>query len=1224
MLNNQLSKNALAIYTRLYFQNNEKTTQQTHKRVSKFISNNNNELKKIFFNLLDLNIFRPNTPCLINAGIRNKSNQDVHSSNLCACFVIKLEDNMNSISKLIRTCMLIYASGAGAGFCIGHLREKNAKLSDGGVASGPISFMSIIQEISDVVKSGGRRRRAANMITMQYNHPDILEFIKCKNNNNFSAMNISIGVDNIFFEKVKNDEDIDLISPTSKKVIKQVKASKIWNLIIDNAYNTGDPGLLFLDTINKFNPLPSYGYIDATNPCGEVPLIENESCNIGSINLNKCLEYDQSANSYYFNETKFINYTHQSIDFLDNIITLTGYPNIDIYNNMNEHRPLGLGIMGLADILYKMKIAYNSNKGYTLFKKICYLMTKTAFEHSIDKCCSKGRFAPYICAPINLSEKDKNAMALLLSKYGVDEIHIKRFKKTGIHNSNVTCIAPTGCLKYDSLLLTSDGIIEIENLNPNPKLKIDNSWLNQNLQIIQEKEISNSNKFYYNGIRDTIKITTEDGYFIEGTPNHKLRIINEKMFYVWKELKDINKEDHICIKLGGHEKLLINKPYIKLKQLTKFHGNTNIKFKQPLELNEELALLIGYYMGDGNLNNQGIKFTISIDHLENAKLIEDFMINIFGINISNIEHRDGCNIYSFNCKSINRFLKLNHLIKIKDNARIGKGSYIPHIPLLIRQSKTSVLCSFLKGLFEADGTIYISRFNKSPIISFTTVHISLANQVQTCLTSLGIMCHFYEDKSIIGKYAKKPRSNFNIRIKSSDYNLIYKEKIGFISDSKKLLLEDIDNIKSTALLIENKLLWEDLFNNFKYGDLKKYSTHKYNILKKNKRGSLSTAKRIIEDYPYLSTTLLGQLIKFNIFINKVKFIEYKQAETMDISVPYRNTYIANSFITHNSISISADCSYAFEPCMGLTWSKKLTDTDKTLYFINKIFEKEALPSIIKQSKKSKTKIIQDIENNHGSIQDLPYISEDIKKIFVTAHDISPLEKIEMQAAGQQYISLAISSTCNLLNSATKEDIMNIYTYAYKMGLKGITIYRDGCKQNQPINFTKDKPTKKFNIAKLKRPIIRYGKTIETKTPVGKLYITINYHNNKPLEVFLTLGKGGQLNNILLDTLARSISLGLQHNVPLVNYIRSFKNTTGDSFWSKIDNKHTQMHKSIIDLTATVFEKNILFKMIDTINNNSINEKYEICPECYEQTLNLNYGGCKGGICINCGFTNCSG
>jgi ribonucleoside-diphosphate reductase alpha chain len=338
-----------------------------------------------------------------------------------------------------------------------------------------------------------------------------------------------------------------------------------------------------------------------------------------------------------------------------------------------------------------------------------------------------------------------------------------------------------------------------------------------------------------------------------------------------------------------------------------------------------------------------------------------------------------------------------------------------------------------------------------------------------------------------------------------------------------------------------------------------------------------------------------------------------------------------------SISISADCSYAFEPIMGLVWSKKLVDTDEVLYFTNKIFEEEALPYIIEKSKLSKDEIIKDIVNNNGSIQKLEYIPNNIKRRFVTAHDISPLEKIDMQAAGQQYISMAISSTCNLPNSATKEDISKIYKYAYKKGLKGITIYRDGCKNNQPVRFTENKN----KLKKLERPIVRYGKTIEVKTPVGLLFITINDYKDKPLEVFLTLGKGGQLNNILLDTLARSISAGLQYNIPLESYIKSFKDTTGNSFWSKIGNDHSQSHKSIIDMMATVFERHISelkSKDLSIIENNEIQQdekdkikinkniksKYEICPECFEETLNLNYGGCKSGICIECGYSACTG
>jgi len=338
------------------------------------------------------------------------------------------------------TCAKVYAGGGGTGFPISNLREKKAPIAIGGVASGPIpiEYMKVVQRISDTVKSGGKSRRAANFGNCVYNHPDVVEFINCKNNYDFSAINISVSVNDWFMQQVEEenwDENVDLISPNGKIKVGEITVKKIWNEIINNAWATGDPGMFFIDTINKTNPLPSLGPIESSNPCGEVPLQGDSSCDLGSINLNKFIKNGE------FVWSDFKEQIRNSIEFLDQIIDKTSFPNKNIKEMMKKTRPLGLGIMGLADIFYKLKIKYGSEESINLFKDICKTLTVTAFEKSIDLAEEKE--------PISLGN-DKSNFKLLLKQYGVKEEYLIKFDNVGIRNSNVTCIAPTGSISISA------------------------------------------------------------------------------------------------------------------------------------------------------------------------------------------------------------------------------------------------------------------------------------------------------------------------------------------------------------------------------------------------------------------------------------------------------------------------------------------------------------------------------------------------------------------------------------------------------------------------------------------------------------------------------------------------------------------------------------------------------------------------------------------------------
>lgn len=437
------SENAIKIYKNLYMNPNEETPEDVHHRVAKTIADTN-EQYKVFKYMLDNNIFRPNTPCMINADPNKLDRGEFdHERNLVACFVLDLQDTMDSIMEMWKTAAWIYAGGGGCGIPASNLREHGSPISTGGRASGPLIYMNVIESVSNTVKSGGKSRRAANLAAFLYKHPQILEYINCKlDRKSYRAFNLSVLVDNEFMTDIMNNvsKDIDLISPRRNEVVGTVNNFEIWNKLVENAWLTGDPGLLFYDVANKFNPFPSLGDVVCSNPCGEVTQPPNTSCDLGSLNLVKFLTIDKATNKFKFSWIKFKKYICHAIDFLDNVIDKTSHPNINFKERMLNDRPLGLGIMGLSDIFILMGIRYGSEESIKLFEKICKTLTKTAFEHSIDVVYNKKKQA------IPVPSEDKNHFIDLLKYYNVSEKHISRFKKTGIRNSHVTSIAPTGSI----------------------------------------------------------------------------------------------------------------------------------------------------------------------------------------------------------------------------------------------------------------------------------------------------------------------------------------------------------------------------------------------------------------------------------------------------------------------------------------------------------------------------------------------------------------------------------------------------------------------------------------------------------------------------------------------------------------------------------------------------------------------------------------------------------
>lgn len=511
--NLNLTENALIVLDKRYLKKDRdgnviETPEEMFHRVAKniasaeFIYNPKavvSAVEKEFYEIMTNLEFLPNSPTLMNAGRELQQ--------LAACFVLPVDDSLDSIFEAVKDTAIIHQSGGGTGFSFSRLRPKNDRVSTtSGVASGPVSFMKVFNTATEVIKQGGARR-GANMGILRVDHPDIMEFIRAKENPaEFTNFNLSVGIDDNFMKAFENDSTFDLINPRNNKAINRLKAKDVFNSIVDAAWKNGEPGIVFLDTINRFNPTPHLGKIEATNPCGEQPLLPYEACNLGSVNLTRMLKKKDNRNEIDYNKLERI--INIAVRFLDNVIDVNKYPLPQIDRICKGNRKIGLGIMGFADMLILLNIPYSSQAALDTAERLMKFIDEKAKEISMELAKERGVFPNY-----------KGSI----------------YEKSGVimRNATTTTIAPTGTLSI--IANCSSGIEPLYGITYTRKILDD-----LELKVINPnfEEIAKRKGFYSERLMDTI---IAFGSIQERTD------VPDDVKMLFTTAHDITPEDHVRI-----------------------------------------------------------------------------------------------------------------------------------------------------------------------------------------------------------------------------------------------------------------------------------------------------------------------------------------------------------------------------------------------------------------------------------------------------------------------------------------------------------------------------------------------------------------------------------------------------------------------------------------------------------------------------------------------------
>jgi len=1106
-------------------------------------------------------IFSFNSPVWFNVG--TASPQQVS-----ACFILAVDDTMDSILEWYREEGLIFKGGSGSGVNLSRIRSSKELLSSGGTASGPVSFMRGADASAGTIKSGGATRRAAKMVVLDVDHPDVAEFIQTKAREEdkiralrdagfdmdlggkdivsvqYQNANNSVRVSDEFMRAVEEGKEFDLLARRTGEVVERVDARKLMRSMAQAAWECADPGIQYDGTINDWHTNPESGRITASNPCSEYLSLDNSSCNLASINLLKFLRDDDT-----FDAERFRKLTELIIIAMDISISFAEFPTEKIAEITRAYRQLGIGYANLGALLMATGHAYDSEGGQAIAAAITSLMTGTAYKTSAELAAAVGPYDGYernarphkrvIRKHADASERIRpvgtiEREILDLANQTWQEC-IEAGEANGYRNAQASLLAPTGCLTADTLVTTDRGLVRLGEIGD----VYGDRWQDLNLTVSTDEGPRQATKFFVNGEEPTRRIRTEGGYKIQGTLAHRVKVVNSATgAWEWKRLADIAPGDVLPMQM----RTLVGEPRrVPLPVLDQAYYAGDRHVRVPDAVTPELAELVGYFMGDGSLHAKGIRFCVANTDLDVAAHLSVLAKSLFGLEAV-VTPQEGYQEVTLSSVRLARWWQAAGFAKdLPDTDHSGKG-WVPRVPSAILEANHPLVYgAFLRGLFEADGTVL------EGVPSFSTASESFAAEVRTLLLTMGLATTTRQTVSGWGGPI------FQVRLRNVDHALNFSGLIGFIGQRKDRLVAELEPAKSAKkdYVFLPSGTWTELVP---VG----HRARNAMMLSLRKHGGVPRmlASRIFEET--LDDRLgaaLGYLFE-RVAANEDGGIQ----PTYDLSVPENVTYVANGMVSHNTIGLMMDCdTTGIEPDLALVKFKKLVGGG-SMQIVN-----QTVPRALQNLgyPHEQVEAITEYIAEHGHVVNAPGLRPEHYEVFDCAmgeRSISPMGHVRMMAAVQPHLSGAISKTVNMPESATVEEVEKIYFEGWKLGLKALAIYRDNCKVGQPLSDARKKPaeasaaqsaaapaaaaTPAHEHRPVRRRLPRQRPATVTRFSVAGAegYMTASsYPDDGVGEVFLKLGKQGSTLAGVMDAFSMAISVGLQYGIPLDSYVAKFTN-----------------------------------------------------------------------------------
>jgi len=870
--------------------------------------------------------------------------------------------------------------------------------------------------------------------------------------------------------------------------------------------------------------------------CSEFVFVDDTACNLLSLNLMKFQAEDGSFDVERFRKAVDVCFTGQEI-----IVSNASYPTPAIAANSERLRPLGLGYANLGALVMSMGLAYDSDEGRRYAGAITAIMTAEAYAQSARMAAAKGPFAEFgknrepmlrvmrkhRSAAYELPSAGQDTDAVVAAARETWDEAVRLGETHGYRNAQATVLAPTGCLVGGTLVATDRGLVRLRSLGRSDGAQ----WQDLKVQVATDEGPRQATRFFVNGTEPVVTVATHRGYRIQGTATHRIKVVDEQGQWTWRHLADVKPGDQVPLMLGG---MIGESQTVPLPDLPEAYWTSDFSTFVPREMNADLAELVGYFMGDGSLHSRGLRLCVTSGDADVVERLRALGESLFGLKAA-ITPKTGYTEVALHSVRLSLWWEACGFTKeppTQDHR--GKG-YRPRIPdALLNSNDPEVYSAFVRGLFEADGTV------TGGFVSFSTVGEQFSRDVQSLLLALGFVTTLKQDPAGGGRWGSNPL--YVLRLLNVSAADGFVRRVGFISARKReRCLADhpqaakydqvpVDRDLVDALAPENDQLRKAL------------------LLSLSRTGMVSrrAATTLLER---TGDVRLRQLLSF--FYDRVGGVELGEEQfTFDLSVPDNVTYVANGFVSHNTIGLMMDCdTTGIEPDLALVKYKKLVGGG-LLKIVN-----NTVPAALRKLGygESQVKEIVEFIDENDTIEGAPHITDEHLKVFDCAfkpvqgtRSIAPMGHVRMMAAVQPFISGSMSKTVNLPTEATVEDIEGTYLESWRLGLKCIAIYRDGCKRSQPLSTSIEKPPPAAEAATPARavrrrlPDERRSLTHKFDIQGHEGYITVGlYEDGTPGEIFLTMAKEGSTISGLMDAFATQTSLALQYGVPLQVMVNKF-------------------------------------------------------------------------------------